>query len=75
MAHAFVGSVDRHGRNHEPELVALYYLRTNPFKIIGQIPIGFKLWRRGRMPILPHNIEGLNSLRKMMAAIEENGTK
>jgi len=75
MAHAFAGSVDRHGRNHEPELIALYYLRTNPFKFLCQIPIGLRLLKRGRMPILPHRIKGVAGLRKMMAAIEENGKK
>ena len=75
IAHAFVRLVDRYGRNHEPELIARYYLRTNPIRFLGQIRVGLRLLMRGRMPMLPHKIKGVDDLRKMMAAIEENATK
>ena len=73
MAKAFAECVDRHGRNAEAELIRNYYLRTNPLKVLGQIPLTMRLFVRGRLEILPHNIKGLEGLRKMMAAIEENG--
>ena len=73
MAQSFVESVDRYGRNHEPELVRKYFLRTNPLKFLQQIPLGMRLLKRGRMRLKPHKIKGVNGLRKMMAAIEENG--
>ena len=75
MAQAFVESVDRHGRNHEPELIRKYYLRTNPLRFLTQVSFGLRLLARGRMRLKPHNIKGMNGLRKMMAAIEENGAK
>ncbi|MCX7044966.1 MAG: 4Fe-4S dicluster domain-containing protein [Candidatus Sumerlaeota bacterium] len=75
MAHAFAESVDRHGRNHEPELIGKYYLRTNPLKFLLQIPLGIRLLLRGRMRLFAHNIKGIKDLRKMMATIEENGHK
>lgn len=75
MAQAFVESVDRHGRNHEPELIRKYYLRTNPLNFLSLITLGLRLFLRGRMHILPRNIKGLDGLRKMMAVIEENGRK
>ena len=75
MAQAFVESVDHHGRNHEPELIRKYYLRTNPLKFLGQIGLGLRLLARGRMAIRPHKIKGVANLRKMMVAIEENGSK
>lgn len=73
MAKAFAECVDRHGRNAESELIRNYYLRTNPLNIFGQIPLTMKLFKRGRLEFLPHNIKGLDGLRKMMAAIEEDG--
>lgn len=73
MARAFVNAVNRHGRNHEPELVRNYYLHTKPLKILGQVPLAFRLWQRGRIALRAHNIRNLAGLRKMMSAIEEDG--
>ena len=75
LAQAFVESVDRYGRNHEPEMIAKYYLRTGPLKSLGQIAVRLRLLKRGRMRFLPHRIKGMASLRKMMVAIEQNGTE
>lgn len=73
MAQAFVDSVDRHGRNHESELVRNFYLRTNPFRALGQLGLAMKLFSKGRLKLKAHNVKGIEGLRKMMAAIEENG--
>ena len=75
MAHAFVESVDAHGRNHEPELLRKYYLRTNPLRFLSQISLGLRLLMRRRIRVRPHNIQGAENLRKMMAAIKENQPK
>ena len=75
MAKAFAETVDGHGRNVETKLLRKYFLRTNPLKALGQIPLAMKLFFRGRLEILPRKIKGLDGLHKMMAAIEENGTK
>ena len=75
MAKAFAESVDGHGRNVETELLRKYFLRTNVLKAFGQIPLALKLFFRGRLEIIPRKIKGLDGLHKMMAAIEENGTK
>jgi len=75
MAQVFVESVDRHGRNHEPELIRKYLLRTNPLGFLRQVRLGLRLLRRGRMPVWPHKIKGVDVLRKMMAKIEENSAK
>lgn len=72
MAQAFCESVDRHGRTFEPELIRTYYLRTNPFRFLSQIQLGWRLLRRGRMRLWPEKIKNVAGLRKMMAAIEEN---
>lgn len=68
MARAFVASVKRHGRSAEPELLLDYYLHTCPWRAFSQIPLAFQLLKRGRLHLRPHNIKGLNGLRKMMAA-------
>ena len=74
MAKAFAGVVDRHGRNVETKLLRKYYLGTNPLKVLPQIPLALKMLAKGRLEFWPRTIRGIKGLRKMMAAIEENGT-
>ena len=68
MAKAFVRTVNRHGRNHETELLKGFYLRTRPWKALGQMPLVWRLLRRGRLAVWAHNIRGLEGLKKMLAA-------
>ncbi len=75
MAKAFAETVDGHGRNVETKLLRKYYMRTNPWKALAQIPLAMKLFFRGRLEIFAGKIKGLDDLHKMMAAIEENGAK
>jgi len=53
-----MGVVRRHGRNHEPELLLRYFLRTNPLGLAGQAPLGLAMWRRKRMSVLARDIGG-----------------
>ena len=75
MAKAFAETVDRYGRNAETKLLQKYYLRTNPFRALTQIPLALRLLFRGRLQLRAEKIKGLDGLQKMLAAIEENGTK
>jgi len=75
MAKAFAETVDQHGRSVETKLLRKYFLRTNPFKALPQIPLAMRLFFKGRLEIFGRKIKGLKSLRNMLAAIEENGTK
>ena len=75
MAKAFSEVVDSHGRNAEPKLLRKYYLRTNPLKMLGQMKLVMRMMARGRIDLFPHTIKGIDGLREMMAAAEENGKK
>lgn len=70
MARAFVKTIDRHGRNAEGELLARYYLSTNPFRALKQLGFGLKMMFRGRMPLLSHGIRNPKDLRKMISATQ-----
>ena len=72
---SFAETVDGLGRNAESRLLRKFYLRTNAFRSLAQIPLALRLLLRGRLEILPRRIKGLEDLHKMMDAIEENGTK
>ena len=80
MANAFADVVDRHGRNVETKLLRKYFLSRRILKVFPQIPLAMKLFFKGRLDtvpkiLFPPKIKGLKGLRKMLAAIEENGTK
>ncbi|MGB2823978.1 MAG: 4Fe-4S dicluster domain-containing protein [Phycisphaerae bacterium] len=75
MATAFSEVVDAHGRNSDSKLVVKYYTRTNPLKMLGQMALATKLFFKGRLEMFPKTIKGVEGLRKMMAAAEENGEK
>ena len=75
MAESFVEVVDKYGRNAEAQLIRKYYFRTNPFKMLGQIPLTMRLISKGRLEFFSNKIKGLEGLRKMVAKVEENGKK
>jgi heterodisulfide reductase subunit C len=73
LASSFVRVVDRRGRNFEPELLARYYLRTNPIAMLRQIPLGLRLLLRGRMPLRGERIKGREQIRTLIAKSRELG--
>jgi len=73
MARSFRRIVDRYGRSAEGELLMDYFLRTGPLAALGRAPLAWKLFRRGRLGFRPRRIAGIESLRRMMAAIEDGG--
>ena len=75
MANSFCEMIDKHGRNSDMKLILKYYMRTSPWKILGQMGLATKLFFKGRMDIFTKTIKGLDGLQKMMAAAEENGDK
>jgi heterodisulfide reductase subunit C len=64
----FVRVVNRYGRNHEMLLLLLYYLRRNPLALFRLLPLGFAMWRRGRISLFPAKIKGIQTIRQMLAA-------
>lgn len=68
MAKCFVKTIDLHGRNAEGELLARYYLSTNPFRAFSQLWFSLRMLIRGRIPFLPHGIKEVRNLRRMISA-------
>ena len=60
----FVNIVDKYGRISETELVSKFMMKTNPLSIVKMIPRAYKLFMRGRLPLIPHRIKGTRDLRK-----------
>lgn len=66
FAKYFVNIINRYGRNHEPELLVRYYLKTNPFDLIKNSMLSLKLVQHGRFPFLPERIKNITQLRKIL---------
>ena len=72
MAQAFTEVVTKYGRNAETELIRKFYFRTNPFKMLFQLPLVVRMLKRGRLAFFPHKIKGLEGFRKMISAADGN---
>ncbi|MBP7865589.1 MAG: 4Fe-4S dicluster domain-containing protein [Acidobacteria bacterium] len=68
---AFMKTVRRTGRMQEMEVVTRWLLSTNPLQGFAFTKMGLALFRRGRMPLLPHSIRGLEQVRAMFSKAEE----
>ena len=75
LSTTFVGLVDKYGKNVETELLTRFYLRTNPLGLGKILPLGLKLMRRGRLPLLPKRIQAPDDLKKIMARLEQEESK
>ena len=71
MAEGFVTMVRLFGRNCEPWLLALYYLRTGFRGMLGNMGMATRLFLRGRLPIVPKRIKGLEDLRRILRRAEQ----
>lgn len=71
LSETFVRLVNRFGRNHEVLLLVLYHLRRNPLELVRLLPLGVALYRKGRVPLWPKRIRGVEAIRKMIRASRE----
>ncbi len=70
LSRSFVAMMNLFGKSYEPGLILVYYLKTNPFKLISMLPFTFRLWRRGRISWVPHRIKERKQFAKIMREAE-----
>jgi len=70
LSKSFVFLTNRFGRSYEPGLIVSYFLRTNPFKLLGMIPLFIKLLAKGRIGILPKRIKGHKNFSRILDEAE-----
>ena len=68
LSRSFVGLVNRYGRNQEMLLLLHYYLRRDPLALVRMLPLGWKLWRAGRVSVWPRKIRGVAAIRQILGA-------
>ncbi|HXF70332.1 MAG TPA: 4Fe-4S dicluster domain-containing protein [Thermoflexus sp.] len=71
LARLFYETVRRRGRFTESSTVLNLYLRTMPLRILGLIPTGWGLLRRGRFPLRPEGIRDRQGLRRVLQIVEQ----
>ncbi|MFA6319102.1 MAG: 4Fe-4S dicluster domain-containing protein [Elusimicrobiota bacterium] len=70
LAKEFGRMIFHFGRTTETFLVADLFLRTNWFRFLDMIGLGFGLMRTGRMSYLPDSIKGRAQLRKILNSLD-----
>jgi heterodisulfide reductase subunit C len=60
---ALLGSVRRHGRVFEPEMIALYKLAARDF--FSDMKLGWEMLKRGKLKFLPSRIKDKKEVRRM----------
>ena len=70
LSKSFVYLANRYGRSYEPGLIVAYFLKTNPFKLLGMIPLFLKLFFKGRIGMLPKKIKGSKNFSKILQEAE-----
>jgi heterodisulfide reductase subunit C len=70
LSKSFVYLANRFGRSYEPGLILAYFLKTNPFKLFGLIPLFLKLFFKGRIGITPKKIKGTKTFSKILQEAE-----
>lgn len=71
MAKIFASLVDKYGRNHEPELMTRFLLKTNPLGLLDNATTGLTLLKHKRMPTFPHKIKNIAQLKKIIKKAKE----
>jgi len=68
---SFMEVVRRYGRMQEMQTMARWLLRTNPFRAFSFASFGLALLRRGKMPLFPHRIHGVDQIQAMYRKAQE----
>ena len=63
---AFAGTIRRYGRIFEPEMMTRYLLfGKGPIGALGYTELGLRMFLKGKIPLLPHWIEGSSKVRRL----------
>lgn len=63
------------GRNAEMEVVTRMMLRTNPIGMLKMAPMGFSLFKKGRMHIGSEKIKNLKQMKKLLSGLKKKEEK
>jgi heterodisulfide reductase subunit C len=70
MTKYFIDSVQKHGRNHEVELIGKFVLLKDPMLAFQFAGVGIKLFLAGRMPLFAKNIKGRDEITRIAQFVD-----
>lgn len=71
LAKLFTENLMAYGRLHEGTLIRKYYTKTNIGKLFGMIPLGKKMYQKGRVSLFPKKIKAQSALAQIIKKAEE----
>ena len=71
LASEFFKSVENYGRSSESWLLVNLFLKTNPFKIFRQIPLGLRLFSQRRLSPKRESIRRRGELKSILKVLEK----
>jgi heterodisulfide reductase subunit C len=66
LGRTFTDLVDNYGRSFELGLATRYNLRYRPAVLPGMAPMGWNMFRKGRMDLTPKKIKGISQLKAIL---------
>lgn len=70
LSKSFVSMTNLFGRSYELGLLLSFYLKTNPLKLLGLLPLGYRLWRKGSIGVIPKRIKKRKQLSEILREAE-----
>ncbi len=76
LAREFFRGVERSGRSSEGPLMVRFFLKTNPFGMLKNIPVAWRLWWTGRLSLREEGTRQKGTIRTLLRAAKqaEGGT-
>lgn len=71
LAKLFIQNLMQYGRLHEGTLIRKYYMKTNPRKLPGLLPLAWKMFSTKRIALMPSKIRAFSSLSKIIKKAQE----
>lgn len=70
---AMVDNMKSHGRLFEGEMMVKYFNRSGKGLkgLLEMAPLGYMMFKKGKIAIMPHNIKGLDQIKTIVANIEK----
>jgi heterodisulfide reductase subunit C2 len=66
LSKSFVSVMNRFGRSYEAGLIMLYYLKTNPMKLLGLLPFTWRMMQKKRISWFPHKLKNQKQFAVLM---------
>jgi heterodisulfide reductase subunit C len=70
LSKSFVDIMNSYGRLHEPRLLVYYFMKTNPFKLFGFMPLGLRMAKRKRIGYFPSKIKDIKNFKNIIKKAE-----